>query len=167
MKQGRAGYLRYTTYVAALFVAGGPALSACDALAGLDSTPDATYGGVCVDQVTQERVDDNDCGDWDSEGFYSGSPGYNGYNHGTYMMWYPVSFGGDVPRVGQRITSGGVTKVPSGAAIAKGIPKEGATAKSGGMTAIKRGGFGIKAGTSGGTGAKAATGAVGGKSGGS
>jgi hypothetical protein len=162
-KQGRPQTLRYTAYVAGLFLLGGPALSACDSF----DSPDAQYGGVCVDQVTQQRVDDNDCGDWDDSGVYSGGPGYHGYSHGTYMMWYPVTYGGSVPSIGQRAT-GGTKTVPSGSAVAKGIPQAGAAANSGGMKSITRGGFGAKSGTSGGTGAKAASsGGSGGKSGGS
>lgn len=133
---GRGPVLGYTAVAASFWLAG----------CSMFDSPDAQYGGICVDQVTQQRVDDSRCGDWDDDGFYSGA--------GTYMLWYPMTYGGDVPAVGQRAT-GGVTRVPAGAPIAKGVPKQGATGKAGGMTSIKRGGFGAKAGTSGGTGAKA------------
>lgn len=158
--QGRGDRLKYTACVAAMILAGGPLLSACDALTALDDTPDAQRGGVCASHVTGQRVDDSQCGDWDSDGFYDGGP------TGNYMTWYPVNYGGDVPAVGQRVT-GGTTRVPTGTPVAKGIPVAGSSAKAGGMAAIQRGGFGVKSGTSGGTGAKSAAGAVGGKSGGS
>lgn len=161
--QGSEPKGRYVSFVAATLLAGTPLLSGCDAL---DSTPDAEYGGVCFDRATQNRIEDEHCGDWDDEGVYASEPGYHGYPQGTSLMWYPVTYGGHVPGIGQR-TTGGMTKVPAGKPLAKGVPKAGATAQSGGMASIKRGGFGVKAGTSGGIGAKAGTGAVGGKSGGS
>lgn len=142
-------------------------LTGCSALNAMDTTPDAQYGGICEDDRTGMRIDDNYCGDWgdDGLGYYPG--GYGGYAGPTRMMWYPGDYAGDVPAVGQRAT-GAVRTVPKGAPIAKGMPSTGSTAKSGGMGAIKRGGFGAKAGTSGGSGAKSAAGAgSGGKSGGS
>jgi hypothetical protein len=138
MSSRRGPHLRYVPLVAAMLLA----TSACDAL----DSPNAEYGGVCVDEKTQQRLPDDRCGDWDDAGDYHGG--------GTYMMWFPMSYGGDVPGVGQR-AYGGTRTVPGGKALAKGVPSAGATAKSGGMSTIQRGGFGVKAGTSGGTGAKA------------
>jgi len=152
---GRGG--RYAGWVV-LGSAGLLVLSGC---AALDTTPDADWGGVCEDDITHVRIDDSYCGDWDSDGIFYSPGGYNGYSHPTRMVWYSRDYGGDVPGIGQRVTSA-ATKVPSGAPVAKGIPKTGATAKSGGMGAITRGGFGVRAGTSGGTGAKAAAGGSGG-----
>uniref|UniRef100_UPI003F4966BB hypothetical protein n=1 Tax=Amycolatopsis sp. CA-096443 TaxID=3239919 RepID=UPI003F4966BB len=120
-------------------------LSGCGAF----GSPDTEAGGVCVDKATGVRIDDARCGAWDDRGWYDGPD--------TYMTWYPANYAGDVPAVGQRAT-GGVRRVASGTPIAKGVPASGASAKSGGMTAIQRGGFGKGAGTSGGAGAKAASG---------
>lgn len=155
---------RYAGWVV-LGSAGLLALSGC---AALDTTPDAQWGGVCEDDRTHVRIDDRYCGDWDDDGLGYWPGGYGGYSGPTRSMWYPVDYGGDVPAVGQRITTGAVATVPKGAPVARGVPTAGASAKSGGMSGIKRGGFGVKAGTSGGSGAKAAAGAgSGGKSGGS
>lgn len=137
-RQTRIPALRYVPLVAAVLLTA----SGCDVF----EDPDAEYGGVCVDEVTQQRVDDDRCGDWDDSGHYHGG--------GTYMMWFPMTYAGDVPGVGQR-AYGGTRTVPAGKPVAKGIPAQGATKASGGMTSVQRGGFGVKAGTSGGTGAKA------------
>jgi hypothetical protein len=143
-------------------------LTGCSALQSMDTTPNAQYGGICEDDRTGVRIDDKYCGDWDDDGlgYYPG--GYGGYSGPTRTMWYPVDYGGDVPAVGQRVTTGAVRTVPKGAPVAKGVPPAGASAKTGGMGSITRGGFGVKAGTSGGSGAESAAGAgSGGKSGGS
>ncbi len=52
-------------------------MTACDAF----SSPDAAYGGVCVDQKTQQRLPDDQCGDCYSSG-------------GHYMMWFPRDYDG-------------------------------------------------------------------------
>lgn len=101
---------------------------------------------MCVDEVTELRVDDDRCEDWDDEGKY--------HSGGVFMTWYPMGYAGDVPGVGQKAT-GGTRTVPAGKSLAKGVPAQGATKASGGMTSVQRGGFGAKAGTSGGSGAKA------------
>lgn len=145
-KQGRGSILGYAGIAGALFLASG-----CDALAD----PDAQYAAICINEQTQERLDDDACGDYDDEG--------HGTSAGSYFLWMPMSSGNAyIPPVGQRMPPNhpAVRTVPSGTPIAKGVPKTG-----GQVSAIQRGGFGVKAGTSGGIGAKA--GASGGKSGGS
>ncbi|MET9260358.1 hypothetical protein [Amycolatopsis sp. NPDC004079] len=136
---GRGPVLGCTAMVA------GVLLSGC----GVFGAPDAEAGGVCVDKATGSRVEDSRCGDWDDRGWYDGP--------GSYMVWYPTSYAGDVPAVGQRAV-GGTRTVASGTPLAKGIPVSGASAKSGGMSGLQRGGFGKASATSGGTGAKAASG---------
>ncbi|WP_027934555.1 hypothetical protein [Amycolatopsis thermoflava] len=133
-RMGRGPALGYVSAVAALFLTG------CDAL----DSPDAQYGAVCVDQATGNRLDDDACGDWDDTGHATAV--------GTYYVWVPTSNGATViPPVGGRVPANvGIRSVPSGAPVAKGLPKAGGT-----MSAIQRGGFGVKAGVSGGTGAKA------------
>ncbi|UKD50944.1 hypothetical protein L3Q65_00680 (plasmid) [Amycolatopsis sp. FU40] len=123
----------------------GVLLSGC----GVFGAPDAEAGGVCVDKATGMRIEDSRCGDWDDRGWYDGP--------GSYMVWYPATYAGDVPAVGQRAV-GGTRTVAGGTPLAKGVPVSGASAQSGGMPGLKRGGFGKASGTSGGTGAKAASG---------
>lgn len=109
--------------------------------------PDAQYGGICVDEVTYQRIDDDRCGDYDSEGV--------GSNSGTFFMWinntsttYIPPSGGYVPR------DLGVRKLPSNTPIKLGVPKTGATS----MSTLTRGGFGVKAATVGGIGGKSSGG---------
>ena len=87
---------------------------------------DYDYSAVCVDQATQQRVDDDECDDDGRDGV-----------HGWYFI--PVGFyaGG----IGQRV-GGGSFATPSGSHIKGGVPKTGAT--------VQRGGFGggIKSGGS-------------------
>lgn len=158
---------RYAGWVV-LGSAGLLALSGCTAMQAMDTTPNAQWGGICEDDRTGMRIDDQYCGDWgdDGAGYWPG--GYGGYTGPTRSMWYPVDYDGDVPAVGQRVTTGAVRTVPKGAPVARGVPSAGAPAKSGGMKGITRNGFGNKGGTVGGSGPKAAAGAgSGGKSGGS
>jgi hypothetical protein len=147
---------RYASYVATVIAAIGTT-SACDAMTEA-SAPDAQYGMACISHVTHNRVEDDQCpedlvGD---DGFYDGGP------VGNYTVWYPVGTTYTVPAVGQPLTGTPPLRVAKGAPIARGVPKEGATAQSGGMSSIKRGGFGIKSGSVGGK-----AGAAAGKAGGS
>ncbi len=130
--------LRYVPLVAAALMSA----SACDAL----DPPDAQYGGVCVDQATELRIDDSRCGDYDEEG--------NGSGPGSYFMWISTGSTQQVPAHGQKVPSSiGSRTVPAGAPVAKGLPAYG-----GPMTSIQRGGFGAKSATTGGIGAKAGSG---------
>ena len=124
--------LRYVPALAALLIAAG-----CSAL---DSTPDARYAGICVDPTTNQRVDDDRCGDFDDQGGTSG---------GFFFMWIDMStYHGDVPAVGRPVPRTiGSRRVPAGTPIAKGVPRQG-----GSLAGIQRGGFGVKAGSTGGSG---------------
>ncbi|MEU4804393.1 hypothetical protein [Actinosynnema sp. NPDC023587] len=105
--------------------------------------PDATHGGICVDEVTQERVDDDRCGDFDDEGRTSAG--------GFFFMWIDTGSARAVPARGQQVPATiGSRSVPAGTPIAKGMPVSG-----GSMTSIQRGGFGVRAGTTAGIGSKA------------
>lgn len=127
--------LRYVPLVAAALLASG----GCDAF----DPPNAQYGGICVDQVTEERVNDDRCGDYDDEGRSS--------HAGYFFMWISTSSNHTVPALGQKVPATiGSRTVPSGTPLAKGVPTAG-----GSMTSISRGGFGVKAGTTGGYGSKA------------
>lgn len=123
--------------LAAALVAGG-LLSGCD-----DEPPDAQYGGVCVDETTHVRVDDSRCGDYDDEGRID--------QGGHHMTWIHVGSTATVPAHGQHVPDNlGSRTVPKGTPIAKGVPAQG-----GQMATLQRGGFGAKAGTVAGVGAKA------------
>jgi hypothetical protein len=78
--------LRYVPLVAAALLATG-----CSVF----EEPDAQYGGICVDETTQERVDDERCGDYDDEG-HAG-------NGGFFFMWIDTSSTHTVPARGQKV----------------------------------------------------------------
>lgn len=136
MNPRRPVALRYVPLVAAALVAAGCAYE----------QPDAQYGGICVDEVTQQRVEDERCGDYDDEG--------RGTNSGFFFMWIATDSTHAVPARGQKAPATiGSRTVPPGTPIAKGMPVTG-----GSMQSIHRGGFGAKAGTTGGYGSKAGAG---------
>ncbi|MEV8439240.1 hypothetical protein AB0425_17835 [Actinosynnema sp. NPDC051121] len=101
-------HLRYVPLVAAVLVATGCAVE----------QPDAKYGGVCVDEATQVRLDDERCGDYDDEGRNS--------HGGTFFMWISTSSSHDVPARGAKVPAHiGTRTVPAGTPIAKGLPISG------------------------------------------
>jgi hypothetical protein len=106
-----------------------PALSACS------SSDDVDNQAVCVDQETQQRVDDNQCGDERSSGGLGASP----------FLWYflGTAVGGrGFPGIGQRVPAGGTYTTPSSGSYRRGgVPAAGGS--------VPRGGFG--GGTKGGT----------------
>lgn len=148
--QGTAKHLVYVPLVAMAIMSAGACAS--------DPPPDAEMAGWCND-AADIRVEDDRCGDYDSEGIAS-NPGFS-------YVWIASNSNHAVPPIGgyswQYVDRNQtVRKVQSGKPIAKGLPKTG-----GQMSAIQRGGFGVRSGTTGGIGAKAGSGAVAGKSGGS
>lgn len=156
--QGRMGKVMFVPFVAAFAAA----IAACDVPmdTSTNESPDAQYAGICADK-NDIRVDDSRCGDYDDEGFLSSSDG-------MHYVWMPMNYNGGnyaIPQVGSYSyqfigKDKALNRVPKGTPLAKGVPSTGSKS----MSAIQRGGFGIKSGTTGGTGAKA--GAMG-KSGGS
>jgi hypothetical protein len=84
------------------------------------------YNQVCVDQQTQQRVNDNQCNN--TTGYYGG------YNH---YGWYsiPTNRGTRVAGVGETVSGGSYAVPPSSANVARGV-----VPSSGGK--ISRGGFG-------------------------
>lgn len=101
---------------------------------------DAQWAGLCASQAG-DRLDDDQCPEWDENGAVV-SP----ITPGNYFMWIDTStYRGVMPGVGQRITVG-QRNLPSSAVAAKGIPKTG-----GEVAAIKRGGFGVGQGKTGGS----------------
>ena len=150
--QGRMGKLMFVPFVA-VFAA---AVAACNMPvdASTDEPPDAQYAGICADK-NDIRVDDSRCGDYDDEGFLASSDG-------LHYVWMPMNYNNGnyaVPPTGSYAyqfigKDKAVNRVPKGTPIAKGVPSKGAPS----MSAIQRGGFGIKSGTTSGIGAKASSG---------
>lgn len=104
-----------------------------------EDSPDADMMALCSNSIG-ERIDDDQCGDWDENG-NALTPALPG----NYFMWVDTrAYSGQVPPVGQRITVGS-RNLPKDRAAAKGAPKAG-----GSLTEIKRGGFGVKSGAVGG-----------------
>lgn len=133
----KARRLRHVPRVAAVLLAAAGAVGAT----ACGPQPDAEYGGVCVDEKTGKRVDDDRCGDYDDHG-HTSTPG-------MFFMWMPMNSGHPVPAVGERANlDHGKRTVPAGTPIARGVPTQGGTS----MASIHRGGFGAKAGTTGGIG---------------
>ena len=129
--------LVYVPLVAAALLAAGGCAS---------EPPNAQQGGICVDEATQERIDDERCGDYDDEGRSSSG--------GVFFMWISTGSSYDVPARGQKVPATiGTRTVPSGTPIAKGLPIAG-----GSMSSISRGGFGVRSGTTAGVGGKAGSG---------
>ncbi len=96
-----------------------------------------------MDERSNQRLDDESCGDWDEEGRAS--------TGGTYFMWVSTSSAHTIPAKGQPVPSYiGSRTVPKGTPVTKGLPPAG-----GSMSSISRGGFGAKAGVS--AGSKAGT----------
>lgn len=107
-----------------------PSLAACSSDDNVDNQ------AVCVDQDTQERVDDGQCDDSPSSGGIGASP----------FLWYflGTTAGRGFPGIGQRVPAGGTYTQPSGSVRRGGVPSTGGN--------VPRGGFGggTKSGTSGG-----------------
>lgn len=114
-------------------VAAGTALFAAAVLTGCgDDEPEPDYQGVCVDEHTQQRVDDDECDDDED-------------SSGSHSFVYFGS-GSRVPAVGQPYTGyAGFTKsVPNGhAAVRGGAPAGGGTVSKSTITNATRGGSGV------------------------
>jgi hypothetical protein len=105
-----------------------------------NSEPDADMMGLCSN-AAGDRIDDSQCGDWDENGNAT-TPALPG----NYFMWIDTTAysSGRVPAMGERITVGS-RSLPKGRPAAKGAPTTG-----GNVAEIKRGGFGVKSGSTGG-----------------
>lgn len=91
---------------------------------GAPEDDDPDYRGVCVDEQTQQRVDDDECDD--------------GHGHHSVVFFHR---GSTVPPVGSRV-SGGSARPPAGASSARGgAPRQGGTVRGGfGGSGAKGGG---------------------------
>ncbi len=109
--------LRSNSVALTLTVIAASALTGC-------STSDGS--AICVDPVTEERVDDGSCDDVDED--------YDGTGGGFY--WFYIPSGTSAPAVGSKYNpSSGYYKAPSGKSYSKG----GVSSKGG---TISKGGFG-------------------------
>lgn len=125
MKQGNGPVLKLVPFIGASILA----LSACDV-----PSEEPEYVGVCVHPVTEVRLDDDACGDYDDEGHASHS--------GGMFVW--VSHTSNVPLApvgSKQITSNTARTLPAGKLAAKGVDKAGATSVK---SQVQRGGLGIK-----------------------
>ncbi|GLY32994.1 hypothetical protein [Kineosporia sp. NBRC 101731] len=119
-----------------MVVASGTALFAAAVLSGCGSQPQKDHQGVCVNQTTQTRVDDDEC---DHNG---GSSSHGG---GVYL-WRLFPRGTSFPAVGGKMSSypGSVGSIPSGhgAVYGGGDTAGGTVTKQSTKSALSRGGFG-------------------------
>ncbi|WP_432571886.1 tRNA-dihydrouridine synthase [Kineococcus sp. SYSU DK005] len=84
-----------------------------------DDDGEEDYRGVCVDERTQQRVDDDEC---DDDGVRAGGFG-----------WYYLPLGARAVGLGQRV-SGGTARPPARAAVVRGgVPADGGTIARGGL----------------------------------
>lgn len=130
--KGRAPRLRHVPVVAAMLLS---------ATACFPEAPDAQRAGVCVEESTQKRVEDERCPPTDEEGRPTQPGG------GLFVMWFVMNHTGSVPAVGEH-AAGGTRTYPRGLPVTMGVPRQGASAASGGMQGLSRGGFGARAGGS-------------------
>lgn len=115
-------------------------LAGCD-LPAEEEQPQSA--GICVDEITGNRIDDEKCGEPDEEGRATGGGGF-------FFLWISTSSTHTVPAHGQRVhQSMGTRTVPHGTPVVRGLPAAG-----GSMPTLSRGGFGAGARVSGGYGGK-------------
>lgn len=112
---------RWRSRVLSVSVSGVLAATSLAACGSDDTNGDAKdYHGVCVEESTQQRVDDDRCDD--------------GGRVGGGFGWLYYGAGSRAPAVGEQV-SGGTTTPPKGASLTRGgVPGDGAS--------ISRGGFG-------------------------
>ncbi len=112
-------------------------------LTGCSDDEKPEYAAICVNPVTNERLDDDQCKD-DRE--------YDGHSGGFYWFYMPMGSSYVVPPVGGRYTtSGGTYRISqtSGKSGGAATYHRGGVAKTGGkITTVTSGGFG-KSGSSG------------------
>lgn len=99
----------------------------------------ADYAGICLDDVTYERVDEARCGDFDDEGHDSVD--------GLSLVWIDVSSATHIPARGERVSASyGIRTVPGGKMLTVKTPVTGGVAKT-----ITRGGLGVSGAVKGGS----------------
>ena len=96
-------------------------LSGCSASA---EEEEYEYGAICADQQTQQRVDDDDCDE---------SPSYG---------WYYIPVGATAPAIGETASGGVFSPTPDDESVCYGgVPREGGEVTQGGFGACS-GSFG-------------------------
>lgn len=117
-----------------------PVVAALLVLSGCSNSPAAQpeYAGICVDEATHMRIDDDKCGDYTEHG--------HSVNSGSYVMWFSTNTQNGtrdyhVPGVGHNVISapGHRMTVPAGKTAVKGVPTTGGYMN----TIVTRGGFGV------------------------
>ena len=99
----------------------------------------ADYAGICIDDVTRERLDEGRCGDFDDEGRDSVD--------GVSLVWIDTASMTHIPARGERVSASyGIRTVPKGKMLSVKIPVTGGAAKT-----ITRGGLGISGAVKGGS----------------
>lgn len=115
------------------------ALTGC----GDDNNKKADYAAICVNPVTNERIDDSQCHD-DRE--------YDGHSGGFYWFYVPTGGGYVMPPVGNHyIINGGATyHVPASTGGRTTTIQRGGIPNTGGkVSTVSRGGFGGSGGKAG------------------
>ncbi len=114
-----------------------------------DGSQEPEYVGVCVDEKTQNRLPDSECGecvDNDNDGMCDGRE----HRHSAGGAWMFFAMGMMVPAIGSRV-SGATHQRPAGSRyVAGGVPRAGgpvdramtSTIRKPGSGAVSRGGFG-------------------------
>lgn len=109
------------TFVLAAVVGAGILAAACD----LNTTPDQ-YAAVCIDRVTQIRVDDSQCGMYNTGGAVMAADEWDYIDTTLYPTFY-------LPRQGTRINITNVTvvhTVPPSTVVYRSVPAGGGTFSS-------------------------------------
>ena len=118
--------------VTALLAAG---LAGCSSSSGEATSDDADYEAVCVDDSTQQRIDDDYCDDRATRYHGSGA-----------AAWYFLARGVGLPRKGGKVTGGTFRDPGAGYTVRRGgAPVGGGTAggvSGGDAGGVSRGGFG-------------------------
>lgn len=106
------------------------AVAATIAVIAIASDDDYDHAAVCVDQTTQERVDDDVCDDDHRSGFHGGGAG-----------WYYIARGSQAPAIGQRAV-GGAWSAPGGDSYSAGFDRSGGVVTRGGFSGSSSHSFG-------------------------
>jgi hypothetical protein len=121
--------------VTALLAAGLAGCSSDGGRGGDATAEDADYEAVCVDDASQQRIDDEYCDDRATRYHGSGA-----------AAWYFLARGAAFPRIGGRVTGGTFRNPGAGRTVQQGgAPVGGGTAGTGSGGdggSVSRGGFG-------------------------
>ncbi len=115
---------------------------------------DPQYAGVCVDQQTGERLEDEQCRCVDPENNQARDDDQcRQHRTGSHVSWYFIPFGLAAARIGQRVSGGSYAPPQDRSYVAGGVARGGGTiskSNTSSGTKISRGGFGSRGGAVGG-----------------